>query len=323
MKLAISIDVEEEGLFCGRYPRTPPGVANVRELHRLAFAWDRFGIPLTLLPTYPVAANAACVAQLRRLADDKRAEIGAHLHAWCTPPFTEPAGPEPLRTDAIPLAALRAKMEILCSTIENRFGAPPRSFRAGRFDLGCQLLKLLPEFRISVDSSVVPLRRVPDGPADHFSAPTEPFWQPQAGSNAPFLEVPLTMQAVWPAAATAVGRLAPRLPGPLRDKLFAAVRYVGSAGIHPVWFPLPSMKLAARLHQRRGGSVLNMFFHSSELCPGATPACPAEESVQRLVRKIRHFLEWLETQGPLEGVTLSQLIPAGRPLNAPCATPRR
>ena len=26
MKLVISIDVEEEGLFFGQYPRTPPGV---------------------------------------------------------------------------------------------------------------------------------------------------------------------------------------------------------------------------------------------------------------------------------------------------------
>lgn len=323
MKLAISIDVEEEGLFCGRYPRIPPGVANVRELHRLAFAWDRFGIPLTLLPTYPVAVDKTCAAQLRRLADDKRAEIGAHLHAWCTPPFTEPAEPEPVRTDAMPAATLRAKMGTLCSTIESRLGIQPRSFRAGRFDLGGQLLNLLPEFRIRVDSSVVPFRRVPDGPTDHFTAPAEPFWHPRAGSSTPLLEVPLTMQAVWPAAVTAVGRLAPRLPRPLRDRLFAAVRHIGAAGIHPVWFPLPSMKLAALLHQRRGGSVLNMFFHSSDLCPGASPACPTEESAQRLVRKIHRFLEWLATQGPLEGVTLSQLIPAGRPLTAPCATPRR
>ena len=37
MKLVVSIDVEEEGLFFGRYPRTPPGVTNVAELFRLEF----------------------------------------------------------------------------------------------------------------------------------------------------------------------------------------------------------------------------------------------------------------------------------------------
>ena len=36
MKLVISIDVEEEGLFSGHYPRTPPGVTNVAELR----AWS-------------------------------------------------------------------------------------------------------------------------------------------------------------------------------------------------------------------------------------------------------------------------------------------
>ena len=50
-----------------------------------------------------------------------------------------------------------------------------------------------------------------------------------------------------------------------------------------------------------------MFLHSSELCPGASPANPTDASVQRMLLKIRRFLEWLKTQGPLEGVTLSQL----------------
>jgi hypothetical protein len=50
-----------------------------------------------------------------------------------------------------------------------------------------------------------------------------------------------------------------------------------------------------------------MFFHSSELLPGATPQFPTEEAVSRLTRKIRTFLTWLVKTGPLQGVTLSQL----------------
>ena len=44
MKLVISIDVEEEGLFFGQYPRTPPGVTNVAELARLEFIPEEFGL---------------------------------------------------------------------------------------------------------------------------------------------------------------------------------------------------------------------------------------------------------------------------------------
>ena len=72
-------------------------------------------------------------------------------------------------------------------------------------------------------------------------------------------------------------------------------------------FPLPSMRLAARLHRRRGGQVLNMFLHSSELHPGATPMYPTEAAVGRLTGKIRAFLTWLAGTGPVAGVTLAQV----------------
>ncbi len=50
-------------------------------------------------------------------------------------------------------------------------------------------------------------------------------------------------------------------------------------------FPLASMQLAAWLHHRRGGQVFTMFFHSSELHPGATRLFPTEETVHLLVRE--------------------------------------
>jgi hypothetical protein len=67
------------------------------------------------------------------------------------------------------------------------------------------------------------------------------------------------------------------------------------------------MKLAVRLHRSRGGKVLNMFLHSSELKPGATPSFRTERAVNSLVEKIRIFLKWLVRTGPVEGVTLSEL----------------
>ena len=67
------------------------------------------------------------------------------------------------------------------------------------------------------------------------------------------------------------------------------------------------MQLAARLHRRRGGRVLTLFFHSSELKPGASRLFPTEAAVSRFVDKIRTFLTWLVQTGPVEGVTLSEL----------------
>ena len=209
MKLVISIDVEEDGLFCGRYPTTPNGVTNVRDLSRLDFLRDQFGIPLTLLTSYPVACDAGCAAVLKRQATQQAAEIGAHLHPWCTPPFTADNPAQPTRTAAIPEEILRAKLGSLMAAISERTGIKPTSFRAGRFDLSQSLLRQLPDFGISTDSSVVPLQRRVDGPEDHFAVPSDPFPHPL---NPSVLEVPLTVVAVCRSAADVVANAAPKLP---------------------------------------------------------------------------------------------------------------
>jgi hypothetical protein len=80
MKLVISLDVEEEGLFSGQYPRAA-GVTNVAELSRLEFIPREFGFPLTLLVSYQVARDPAACDLLARWRDLHGAEIGAHLHS--------------------------------------------------------------------------------------------------------------------------------------------------------------------------------------------------------------------------------------------------
>jgi len=114
-----------------------------------------------------------------------------------------------------------------------------------------------------------------------------------------------------PGIPAVVDSLAARLPQAPAHRLRDAFRYVAAAGIQPAWYPLSSMQLAAYLHRRRGGRVLTMFFHSSELQPGATRLFPNEAAVRRLVDKLRAFLTWLMKTGPVEGVTLSGLKEQG------------
>ncbi|MEW6659012.1 MAG: hypothetical protein AB1424_10155 [Thermodesulfobacteriota bacterium] len=307
MKLAISIDVEEEGLFSGKYPRTPPGVSNVANLARLEFIPREFGFPLTLLVTYQMARDPAARKVLEYWRDHYGTEIGAHLHPWNTPPFPDLAGPEPVRSEKIPRQALKEKLVNLVGAIQENLGVTPRSFRMGRFDWGPRLLSLLPEMGFQVDSSMVPLTQKVGGP-DYFLAPNDPFRLPVPGAaGGTLLEVPLTMVPVIAGAPRLIYRVTGALPGDWGIRLRSRFPYLLAAGIHPVWFPLPSMRLAARLHRRRGGRVLNLFLHSSELAAGGTPQFPNEAAVARLVAKIRAFLAWLKATGPVEGITLAEL----------------
>jgi hypothetical protein len=305
--LVITIDVEEEGLFSGMYPREGAGVANVAELRRLSFIPREFGFPLTLLLTYPVARDPAARQTLLAWRREHNAEIGVHLHPWNTPPFVDLPDREPIPTARLPLSLVADKLGTLVSCITENFPEPPRSFRMGRFDWSPGLLELLPRFGLTVDTSMVPLTIKGPG-LQNFLAPPDPFWLDMPASpGGRLLEAPVTMAPVWSASARAVVRLAGLLPGNLGEALLSRYRFVGAAGIHPAWFPRLSMRLAAALHRRRGGRVLTIFLHSSELLPGGSPDFPDEAAVDRLVAKLRDFLAWLVKKGPVSGVTLSGL----------------
>lgn len=299
MKIVISLDVEEEGLFSGQYPRAS-GVTNVAELRRLEFIPRDFGFPLTLLVSHRVARDPAACEVLARWRDLYRAEIGVHLHPWSTPPFADLPWPEPVPAEQLPLPLLRDKFGHLLEQVRGSLGVTPVSFRMGRFDFGPTILNLLPEFGIKVDSSIVPLTL--KGTGDYFLAPADPFLLAPA-----LLEVPLTLVPVIAPLPRALARLAPRLPGGSGRRLLGWFKYLGAAGIQPAWFPPASMRLAAALHRRRGGRVLTMFFHSSELQPGASRLFPTEAAVAGFVARIRAFLTWLVQSGPVDGVTLSEL----------------
>jgi hypothetical protein len=310
MKLAITVDVEEEGLFSGRYPRVPPGVANVAQLARLEFITREFGFPLTLLATYPVVRDAAACRVLADWLDRLGAEIGLHLHPWNAPPFFDNAAPEPVRAENLPTEILRGKLASLAAQVRQSLGVTARSFRMGRFDGSRKILALLPEVGITVDSSMTPLTQKRGGP-DHFLIPRDPFFL-EAGNppQPPLLEVPLTLVPIMPGTPELIYRLSQKTPERAGAYLRERFRWLGAVGIQPAWYPPASMRLAARLHRARGGRVLTMFFHSSELQPGATRLFPTEEAVAGLVGKIRAFLTWLVKTGPVQGVTLEGLYGA-------------
>ena len=149
----------------------------------------------------------------------------------------------------------------------------------GRFDAGPQVWSLLPEFGLEVDSSVAPL--TPKNPDPRFFlAPADPFPLPESGpAGKPLLEVPITMVPVVAGTPALVARLAAMAPPTWGDRLRRIFRYAGVVGVQPAWYPLVSLQLAAHLHRRRGGRVLTMFFHSSELKPGASRLFPTEAAV--------------------------------------------
>lgn len=306
--LAASLDVEEEGLFGGKYVCRAPSLRNTAFLSRLAPLLER-GLRPTLFCTHCALTDAPTQAMLARLRDRHGAEIAAHLHFWNTPPLADD-GPDVL--SRVPAAALgqgafRAKLRQLLAAGTAFQGEALRSFRMGRWDLHRHHWPVLAEQGITCDASIRPLH----GPAadahglrlrpDHFSAPRTPYLVRTACGD--ILEVPLS---VTPLLKT-LPALLDRLPAALRQPAVSSYFRWGALTLLPVEHPLRVMQCMTRRFVAAGGRILSLTWHSSEMMPGGAPHMPDEGHVTRFLEKIKKYIEWLPTIGDLRSVTMQEI----------------
>lgn len=326
--LVVSLDVEEEGLFGGRYARRAPRVTNTAQLSRLAPLLER-GVRPTLFCAHSVLTDPPSRAILARLRDMSGAEIGAHLHHWNTPPLRlgSHASALPDMADSVPAAAvpaalMAAKLGALFRAGEDFQGAPLTSFRMGRWDLHRAHWPLLARMGVLCDASVRPLhcaKTGADGVAagpDHFNAPADPYWVPVEGRH--IFEVPLTV--------TPLLRPLPKMLEALPDGRDSwgrvartSLQHWGALALLPVQHPLWAMRAVTRLFAGRGGRVLSLTWHSSEMLPGGTPHLPDAASVERLMTKIEAYLDWLYAHWEVRCLTMDGLR---RELGSSAACPR-
>lgn len=301
LRVAVSLDVEEEGLFCGRYLCRGASARNVAHLRRLEPLLER-GIKPTLFCSWVALTDADARGALEKLAP--RVEIGAHLHHWNTPPIAQniPASGvlKAVPAHQQPLQSLDSKLAHLADLLRDFLGQPARSFRMGRWDLHKALLPLLYKYGFRADASVRPLHcfTSKDKGPDHFNAPADPYWIDLPKGR--LLEVPVTVVPLLSPLAHAPARFA------WGRRLRASLRRWGVLALLPVQHPLWLMRLTTNLHVNSGGRALSLTWHSSEMMPGGAPHMPDEESVSLFMAKIGRFLDWLEASFDVSYATISE-----------------
>lgn len=306
LTVVLSLDVEEEGLFGGRYACKNPPVRNTAALDRLAPLLERGARP-TLFCAHSVLTNAASRRVLATLRDKHGAEIGAHLHHWNTPPLTPEAADAGELTRvpaaAVPEALMAAKLKTLFAAGVDFQGAPLTSFRMGRWDAHAPLWPLLAELGVRADASVRPLHcgKGPLRGPDHFDAPADPYWL-GSGANR-LLEMPLTVTPLF----SWLPGLSRALPQGAGETLRASLPHWGALALLPVQHPLSLLKLTTLLHAARGGQVLSLTWHSSEMFPGGAPHMPDKGAVTRFLDKMCAYVDWLGESFDLRFLTLEEL----------------
>lgn len=153
MRIIVTVDTEADDQW---NEKAELSVENVYALPRFQTLCEKYSIRPMYFVTYEVANDPRAVALLKGWQDAGKAEIGAHLHPWTTPPIQQ--GEEHTRAFPSELSdeALRAKLTALTEKIEAAFGKRPTSYRAGRWGFDMRQISLLKELGYIVDSSVTP-----------------------------------------------------------------------------------------------------------------------------------------------------------------------
>jgi len=90
-------------------------------------------------------------------------------------------------------------------------------------------------------------------------------------------------------------------------RLASSVQTWGALALLPVYHPLWVMQVLTKRYLARGGRVLSLAWHSSEMMPGATPHLSDAAAVERFLEKIRRYLRWLTGRAVVQGRTFDGL----------------
>jgi hypothetical protein len=171
IQFILSVDTEEEWDWSGPFPDKNFSVNNVFEIPAFQLYCQELGIKPTYLVDHAVSNNTESAAILRELSR-KHCEIGAHLHPWVNPPFTEKTTEFLSHVINLPIDIVEAKLAELISSIQTNIGVKPTSFRTGRWGINGAVIELLAKYQFEVDSSIYPLYH-----NDYFTCETAPFKQ--------------------------------------------------------------------------------------------------------------------------------------------------
>ncbi len=314
--LIVSIDTEEDGW--GDYKPTGHHLTNIAHLPELQELFDSYKIKPTYLIDYPVAADETHRDFFKTVHDTGRAEIGAHLHPWNTPPFQEETTTRNSMLKNLPRDLQKKKITALTVLIERNLGISPTSFRAGRFCFDHQTVPILAELNYSVDSSVTPFVNWQKGYGgiDFRGYPYYPY---RIGSqkeinahqrDGTLWEVPVAIgfnRTPFKLCNSIYEFLSKDKLRPLRLRGIAdKLGLLKKIWLCPELSEYKEMQQLSKVIIRLGIPVLNLMFHSTSLAPGLSPFVRTIKDRQTFFKNLELFFAWLHDNYNLKPVFLSE-----------------
>ncbi|AUC89109.1 WalW protein [Alteromonas sp. MB-3u-76] len=309
----LTIDTEEEWQWDDEFPQHDCSVDNVEKLPAFQAFCQSLGIRPTYFVDYAVANNDDGSRILREFVNTKQAEVGAHLHPWCNPPYFGKTTEAESHVINLPEEQVVQKLDELNRVINEKIGVTPRSFRSGRWGMKGKTLELLTSRGITVDSSVYPFY---ENPFFHCKgAPSTPYYPSFDNALAPgeqqnIMELPVT-------AGFNVKNFskADKIHSTLSKPPFSTLRAVGllwhtkilkKIYLSPELSDTKSMIELSDTCLDKQHDVIHMYLHSSSLIDGVTGLLNVDNAYELICSRIAQFLAHLEAKANVSYCTISE-----------------
>lgn len=266
-RFTIFVDTEEEFDWTQPFSREERSVTATAAIPEATRRFANAGAALTFLVDHPIATDPASVAAIGEALDVGTSAVGSQLHPWVNPPFDEAVDVVNSYPGNLPVALEAAKLDALGAAITAAFGTAPRIYRAGRYGLGPNTLRLLAERGYAIDSSMrsrFDYRR--QGGPDFSGIGNDAFV-----TTPGVVELPLTtvdtgaLRSLGPALYRRAARV-PHGPG-----MLARTGLLNRVALTPEGIPVAEALEAVRVVVGEGLPLLNFSFHSPTLVAGHTP----------------------------------------------------
>jgi len=300
MHLLVGIDTEGDNQWDAA-ARANQRFENIYALPRLHALFARHAVRPTYVITHPVARDERSADVLRTLRAGGDCEIGAHHHAWETPPFS----PDDVRrhpyASMLPRAQFEAQLAALTTAIGDAVGVRPISYRSGRFGFAAEHVAALEREGYLIESSVAPLfYESHKGGPEFVAAPQTPYFvaydNASMAGTSNLLEVPVSA-ALNRRLPRRLQYLYARAPRPYQTKrILRALGIVRLRWLRPSYSSLQDMVALGRDLARRDEPVLNLLFHSSEAIVGGSPYNRTQSELDAFFDRLEKFLAFATTE---------------------------
>ena len=311
----LTVDTEEEWDWSGAFPQAPFSTRNIAEVP----AFQAFCSELAVRPTYfvdhAVSVDSESTAILKGFLDREECDIGAHLHPWCTPPIEEEINDHNSHAVNLPPTLFERKINILTDHLIAVFGCHPYSYRAGRWGVNGEHLRILAEAGYRVDSSVRPFYS--DSYFSYAQARTRPYWPSFDNALAndleqqEILEVPVS-SGYQRTSFERLDALHSKLSTPPLNHLHLVgilwrLGLLRKTTVTPEGHNSGDICRCIDAAIARGDCIINMFFHSSDLLPGSTPYVRTQADKRRFLDCIKRCIEHIRDTHHAEFLTMREI----------------